>query len=172
MPRPPRLLTFVACPNRLGGWARNFPPSSIRLRREPRQGEPSPTGVPFNRLRQPCRFMMKPIPPLPESGPSRVRGQGESEVFSPERPIELRIGWLGLFWLDLFGLCQGVISFMKSSLSSLFLLFLAGHFFSSLFAFISSSMFWHNTLLSPRRMYIMKKKRIPIKFKGGISNGR
>ena len=56
--------------------------------------EPSPTGVPFNRLRQPCRFMMKPIPPLSESGPSRVRGQGESEVFSPERPIELRMAGL------------------------------------------------------------------------------
>jgi hypothetical protein len=47
---------------------------------------------------------------------------------------------------------------MKSSLSSLFLFFLAGQFFSPFFAFMSSSMFWQNTLLIPKEVYHGKEK--------------
>ncbi len=84
--------------------------------------------------------------------------------FPPERRIKLGIGWLVLFLLDLFGIRRGAIFFMESSLSSLFLLFLARHFFSPFFAFIGSRMSWQSTLLSPRRIYSMKKEIIPIIF--------
>jgi hypothetical protein len=84
--------------------------------------------------------------------------------FPPERRIKLGIGWLGLFLLDLFGIRRGAIFFMESSLSSLFLLFLARQFFSPFFALISSSMFWQSTLLSLRGIYIIKKEIIPTNF--------
>jgi len=84
--------------------------------------------------------------------------------FPPERRIKLGIGWLVLFLLDLFGIRRGAIIFMESSLSSLFLLFLARHFFSPFFAFIGSRMSWQSTLLSLRRIYSMKKEIIPIIF--------
>jgi hypothetical protein len=47
---------------------------------------------------------------------------------------------------------------MKSSLSSLFLFLLAGQFFSPFFDFMSSSMFWQNTLLTPKEVYHGKEK--------------
>jgi len=57
---------------------------------------------------------------------------------------------MGWFWLsspDILGVRRGAFSFMKSSLSSLFLLFLAGQFFPPLFAFINSSAFCQDALL-------------------------
>jgi hypothetical protein len=63
------------------------------------------------------------------------------KFFSSERPVEFRIGWLSLFLIDLFGFRWGAIFFVKSSLSSLFLLLLAGNFFSPLFASENSGMF-------------------------------
>jgi hypothetical protein len=69
--------------------------------------------------------------------------------FPPEWCVE-SIGW---FWLSLacvLGVRRGTLSFMESSLSSLFLLFLAGQFFPSLFAFINPSAFCQDTLLFHR----------------------
>jgi len=47
---------------------------------------------------------------------------------------------------------------MKSPIYSFSLFFLAGQFFPPLFAFISSSMFWQNTLLIPKEVYHEKEK--------------
>jgi len=84
--------------------------------------------------------------------------------FPPERHIKSGIGWLGLFLLDLFGVRRGAIFFVESSLSSLFLLFLARQFFSPLFALIGSSMFRQSTLLNLKGIYIIRKEIIPINF--------
>jgi len=88
------------------------------------------------------------------------------KFFSPERRSELRVGRLVLFWLNLFGVRRGAISFLKLPLSSFFLLFLAGYFFSPFFASISSRSFWQNSLLvlGLKPIIIMKKKRNPMKF--------
>ena len=88
------------------------------------------------------------------------------KFFSPERHDELRIGRLVLFLLNLFGVRRGALSFMKLALSSFFLLFLAGYFFSPFFASISSRSFWQNSLLvlGLKPIIIMKKKRNPMKF--------
>jgi hypothetical protein len=55
---------------------------------------------------------------------------------------------------------------MQSFLSFLLLCLLAGQFFSSLFALISSTVFWQDTLLNPILSYIIKKERITIIFIG------
>jgi hypothetical protein len=98
-------------------------------------------------------FFLQPIAstlPVLDKITSPFNGGVDSELFgvkenkkhlSPERCSELRIGWLDLFLLDLFGARWGGISFMISSLSSFFLFFLAGQFFAPLFPFIRPSMF-------------------------------
>jgi hypothetical protein len=88
----------------------------------------------------------------------------DRKSFSPERRVKSRIGRLALFLLNLFGVRREAISFAKLALPSLFLLLLTGQFFSPLFAFISSPMFWQCTLLSLGYIIIMKRERIPTKF--------
>ena len=105
-----------------------------------------------------------PIPDEPTS--SLTEGVGSvvfvvkenRKSFSWERGIELRIGWFSLFLLDLLCVWRGAISFMKSSLSSLFLFFLAGQFFLPFLGFISSSTFWQNTLPITEKVYHGKEK--------------
>jgi len=165
MQRSLRFLFFVECPSRWGGWASRFP-HSILLRKKPRPwGGKSLLAAPF-------RPISSTLPIYNKSKPALTGGAGsvvsvvkmDRKSFSPERRVKSRIGRLVLFLLNLFSVRRGVISFAKLALPSLFLLFLAGQFFSPLFAFISSPVFWQCTLLHPGYIIIMKTKRIPIKF--------
>jgi len=78
--------------------------------------------------------------------------------FPLERWIELWIDGLFLFGLDPFGVRWGAIFSTKFSLSSLFLLLLAGQFFSPLFALIRPGMFWQDTPLLLSKNNIMSKQ--------------
>src|SRR5512142_2430685 len=71
----------------------------------------------------------------------------------PGRRIELRIGWLCLFGLDVVGFRQGLISPLKLSLPSLFLLLLAGQFLAPLLPFVGPSTLWQYTLLPQYPQY-------------------
>jgi hypothetical protein len=53
------------------------------------------------------------------------------------------MGWLFLLYrFGVFGRFGGLISLTQSSLSSLFLLFLAGYFLAPFFTFIDPGMLW------------------------------
>ena len=156
--RSPRLPIFVKCLNQFGGWASNFP-HPIRLRL-------SNAGVWVlthdESLSTDCVSLAHSWwnHILPYGGVNFVVFvvKENRKSYSRERGIKLRIGWLCLFLLDLLGVWRGAISFLKSSLSSLFLLFLAGQFFSPFFPFISSSTFRQNTLLISKEVYHEKEK--------------
>jgi len=121
----------------------SLPPGSAR---SPGTGLSSPSRVLSTEVLRLRPFMIKHVSPSPKGGPVVFTVKENRKSCPPERHIKLGIGWLGLFLFDLFGLRRGAIVFVESSLSSLFLLFLARQFFSPLFAFIGSSMFWQSTL--------------------------
>lgn len=81
-----------------------------------------------------------------------------------EGQFNLFIIFLRLFRQHVLSVRRRALSFLKSSLSLIFLLFLAGQFFSPPFAFIQSGTFWQDPPPYSQKKYITKKERFSILF--------
>ncbi len=150
--------TFSECSMRFGRQTRKIP-HSLRPCRETR---PCDLSLPTN----PLKPTASSLPIYDKTTDPFHRGkvawsftkQTKTEKQSSEKHCHLPITFRRLFRQDFFSVRGPALSFLKSPLSFLFLLFLAGQFFSPPFAFIHSGTFGQHSLLIPQEVYHEKRK--------------